>query len=123
MGAQCRPTSCCNRSRLPAPAKRSGRKLHGTYWMLVELNGKPAVPGMGRTQPYIMLHREQGRLEGSSGCNGVVGSYIVEQNALQFTPSGTTLMMCPPALMEQEQGLISALKATSITRSKATRSS
>jgi putative lipoprotein len=96
-----------------APAKRPGRELNGTYWMLVELNGKPAVTGMGRTQPYIRLHREQGRLDGSGGCNGVTGTYIVEQNALQFTPSGTTLMLCPPALMEQEQGLISALKATS----------
>ncbi len=81
--------------------------------MLVELNGKPAVPGMGKTQPYIRLHREQGSLEGSSGCNGVVGTYIVEQNALRFTPSGTTLMMCPAALMQQEQDLISALKVTS----------
>lgn len=98
---------------VPAPTNSAGPKLHGTYWMLVELNGKPAVPGMGRTQPYIRLHREQGSLEGSSGCNGVLGTYLVEQNALRFTPSGTTLMMCPPALMEQEQGLISALKATS----------
>jgi len=92
--------------------KTSGPKLHGTYWSLVELNGKPAVPGMGGTQPYIRLHREQGRFEGSSGCNGVTGTYLVEQSALQFSPSATTLMMCPQALMEQEQGLISALKAT-----------
>lgn len=97
----------------PSREKSTGPKLHGTYWRLVELNGKPAAPGMGRTQPYIRLHREQGSLEGSSGCNGVVGTYIVEQNALRFTPSGTTLMMCPPALMEQEQGLLSALKTTS----------
>jgi len=99
--------------QVSAPAKRAGRKLNSTYWMLVELNGKPAVPSMGRTQAYIRLHREQGRLEGSGGCNGLIGTYIVEQSALRFTPSGTTLMMCPPALMEQEQGLIAALKATS----------
>ena len=96
----------------PTPATRSGRKLQGTYWRLVELNSKPAVPGMGQTQPYIELHKEQDRLEGSSGCNGVLGTYIVQQSALQITPEGTTMMMCPPALMEQEQGLINALKAT-----------
>jgi putative lipoprotein len=96
-----------------APTKSAGPKLHGTYWSLVELNDKPAVPGMGRTQPYIRLHREQGSLEGSSGCNGVVGTYIVEQSALRITPSATTMMMCPPVLMEQEQSLINALKATS----------
>jgi putative lipoprotein len=100
--------------KAPAPEKSSGPKLDGTYWSLVELNGKPAAPGMGRTQPYIMLHKEQGRFEGSSGCNRVVGKYIVQQDALQFTPSAAaTLMMCPPALMEQEQGLFAALQATS----------
>jgi putative lipoprotein len=95
------------------PEKSSGPKLHGTYWRLVQLNGKPAAPGMGKTQPYIRLHREQSTFEGSSGCNGVVGTYLLEQNALQFTPSANTLMMCPQALMEQEQGLLAALKATS----------
>jgi len=97
----------------PEAQKHTGPKLHGTYWSLVELNGKPPVPGMGRTQPYIRLHREQGRFEGSSGCNGMTGTYIVEQSALQFSPSATTLMMCPQPLMEQEQGLMAALKATS----------
>jgi len=97
----------------PAPEKSTGPKLHGTYWSLVELNGKPATPGMGRTQSYIRLHREQSRFEGSGGCNGVTGTYLVEQNALQFNATATTLMMCSQALMEQEQGLIAALKATS----------
>lgn len=112
-GAPMQANIMLQQAQTPAASKSHSPKLHGTYWRLVELNGKPATPGMGRTQPYIMLHKEQGTLEGSSGCNGVVGSYIVEQNALQFTPTGTTMMMCPPALMEQEQGLLAALKATS----------
>ena len=99
--------------KVQAPEKEPGPKLHGTYWRLIELNGKPAAPGMGRTQPYIRLHREDSRFEGSSGCNGVIGTYLVEQNAVEFNPSATTLMMCPQALMDQEQGLIAALKATS----------
>jgi putative lipoprotein len=94
------------------PVKQSGRKLQGTYWRLVELNSKPAVPGMGQTQPYIELHRQASRLEGSSGCNGVAGTYIMQQSALQITPNAITMMMCPTALMDQEQGLINALKAT-----------
>ena len=112
-GAPMQANIMLQKVQAPSPEKSTRSKLHGTYWMLVELNGNPAVPGMGKTQPYIRLHREQGSLEGSSGCNGVVGTYIVEQNALRFTPSGATLLMCPPALMEQEQGLIRALKATS----------
>jgi putative lipoprotein len=112
-GAPMSATIMLQKVAATAPEKTSGPKLHGTYWSLVELNGKRAAPGMGRTQPYIRLHREENRFEGSSGCNGVTGTYLVEQNALQFNPSATTLMMCPQALMEQEQGLIAALKATS----------
>jgi putative lipoprotein len=112
-GAPMQANIMLQKVQAPPTEKSSGQKLHGTYWSLVELKGKPAVPGMGRTQPFIRLHREQSRFEGSSGCNGVVGTYLVEQNALQFNPSATTLMMCPQALMEQEQGLIAALKATS----------
>jgi len=112
-GAPMQANILLQRVAAPVPKKTAGTKLHGTYWSLVELNGKPAAPGMGRTQPYIRLHRQQSRFEGSSGCNGVTGTYLVEQSALQFNPSATTLMMCPQALMEQEQGLIAALKATS----------
>ncbi len=112
-GAPMQANIMLQKVQAPQPEKSGGPKLHGTYWSLVELNGKPAVPGMGKTQPYIRLHREQSRLEGSSGCNGVVGTYLVEQNALQFNPSATTMMMCPQPLMEQEQALIAALKATS----------
>jgi putative lipoprotein len=112
-GAPMQANIMLQKMQVTAPEKTSGPKLHGTYWSLVELNGNPAVPGMGRTQPYIRLHREQSRFEGSSGCNGVTGTYLVQQSALQFNPSAATLMMCPQALMEQERGLISALKATS----------
>ena len=112
-GAPMQANILLQKVQAPAAARRNGPKLHGTYWRLVELNGKPATPGMGRTQPYIMLYKEQGRFEGSSGCNGMTGTYLVEQNALQFNPAATTLMMCPQALMEQEQGLLAALKATS----------
>ncbi len=112
-GAPMQASIILQKVQAPSPEKSTGLKLHGTYWRLVELNGKPAVPGMGKTQPYIRFHREQGSLEGSSGCDGVVGTYIVEQSSLRITPSATTMMMCPPALMEQEQGLINALKAAS----------
>jgi putative lipoprotein len=112
-GAPMQANIMLERVQVTAPTKTSGPKLHGTYWSLVELNGSRAAPGMGRTQPYIRLHCEQGRFEGSSGCNGVTGTYLLERTALQFNPSATTLMMCPQALMEQEQGLIAALKATS----------
>ena len=91
-----------------APA--SATKLRGTHWVLAELSGRPAEPGEGETA-HLVLHKK-GRLSGSTGCNGIAGSYIAEQGALQFTPAGTTMKACSPPVMAQEQALLAALKAT-----------
>ncbi len=94
----------------PAATSSSATKLRGTHWVLAELNGKPAAPGEGKTA-HLMLHKK-GKLSGSTGCNNLVGSYIAAQGALQFTPAGTTMKMCSPPVMEQEQAFLAALKAT-----------
>jgi putative lipoprotein len=78
-------------------------KLRETRWELAELNGQPAAPGEGEV-PHLVL-RSKGKLSGWTGCNTIAGSYIVEQGALQFTPAATTMKMCPPPVMEQEQAL------------------
>ena len=93
----------------PATAT-SATKLSDTRWDLAELNGKPAAPGDGQA-PHLVL-RNKGQLSGSTGCNTIAGSYIAEQGALQFAPAATTMKMCPPPVMEQEQALGAALKAT-----------
>lgn len=88
----------------------SASKLRGTHWVLAELNGKPAEPGEGETA-HLILHNK-GRLSGSTGCNHITGTYIAEQGALQFTPAATTMKMCSPPVMTQEQALLAAIKAT-----------
>jgi len=93
----------------PATAT-SATKLRDTRWELTELNGQPAAPGEGEV-PHLVL-RSKGKLSGWTGCNTIAGSYIAEQGALQFTPAATTMKMCPPPVMEQEQALGAALKAT-----------
>jgi putative lipoprotein len=93
-----------------APSAASGTKLYGTHWVLAELNGKPAEPGAGKSA-HLVLHKK-GKLSGFTGCNNLMGTYIAEQGALQFTPSATTMKMCPQNLMAQEQAFLAALKAT-----------
>jgi len=91
----------------------TGAKLQGTLWILVEMNGKPAVTKMGEKPAYMKLHKNSGRLEASSGCNVFTGSYILDQSSLRITPGETTAMTCPPELMQQQQTFVDTLKAVS----------
>jgi len=93
------------------PAATAGRKLTDTNWKLVEVNGKPAVAVEG-TEAHLFLERKGGAFQGSTGCNQMTGTFIASEGALQFTPGGLTMKMCPPPVMEQEQALLAAIKAT-----------
>lgn len=92
------------------PATPSGAKLTGTKWVLAEVNGNPAAPGEG--EPVHLVLHKKGKLTGSTGCNRVVGSYIASMGALQFTPGATTMKMCSAPVMQQEQAVLAAMKAT-----------
>ena len=92
------------------PAGATGKKLTGTKWVLAEVNGKPASPGQGESV-HLVLHKK-GKVTGSTGCNNLVGNYIASEGALQFTPAATTMKMCAASVMEQEQAVQAALKAT-----------
>jgi len=94
----------------PAAAAASGTKLLGTRWVLAEVNGKVAQPGEGQSA-HFELHKKE-KLTGSTGCNNFAGSYIASEGALQFTPGATTMKMCAPAVAQQEQAFLAALKAT-----------
>ena len=69
-----------------------------------------AQPGEGQSA-HFELHKKE-KLSGSTGCNNFTGSYIASQGALQFTPGATTMKMCVPAVAQQEQAFLAALKAT-----------
>lgn len=97
----------------PAPAQQpaaAGVKLRETKWVLAEVNGNPAFPGEG-VAAHLELHKK-GKVTGSTGCNNLVGSYIASEGALQFTPAATTRKMCTAQVMQQEQAMLAALKAT-----------
>ncbi len=91
-------------------AQTSDTKLRGTRWLLAEVNGNAAQPGEGQSA-HFELHKKE-KLTGSTGCNNFAGSYIASQGALQFTPGATTMKMCAPAVAQQEQAFLAALKAT-----------
>jgi heat shock protein HslJ len=82
-------------------------------WTLVSYgnpnNPKPVLPA---TPNDITASFSGGSISGSAGCNSYFGSYQILGNSLTITIDGTTLMLCnPPEIMDQESTFISALEA------------
>jgi len=63
---------------------------------------------------------EDGRVTGSGGCNSYQGTYETGQaeghNTLKIGPLAATMMMCDPAIMDQEDAFLSALQAATAYR-------
>jgi putative lipoprotein len=85
--------------------------LEGTYWRLIECDGKAAVGGGTRREPHLTLLAEGGRVAATGGCNQMTGGYKASGNALSFTQLASTRMNCPD-IMNQEDAFARALGAT-----------
>lgn len=97
----------------PAAQQPSGRPLEGTYWRLVELNGRPAVAAESGRGAYLQFVKDSARVVGSTGCNRLTGTYTHDAEVLRFGPAATTRMAClDPKLNDQESGFVKALNDT-----------
>jgi len=80
-----------------------------TYWKLIEIRGAPVPTGNIR-EPHIILHQQTGRMNGSNGCNNIMGSFeLQEPGRIRFGQLAATRMACPD--METEQLLSKVLEA------------
>lgn len=86
-------------------AQETSPELVGREWAIEDIAGAGVIDG----SPASLQFLPDGALAGSTGCNRLIGSYRAEGTALTLSPAGTTMMACPPALMEQEQGLLALL--------------
>lgn len=50
------------------------------------------------------------RVTGNASCNSFTGAYQIVEGAIVVGNLASTRMMCPPALMEQEQRLLAAMQ-------------
>ncbi|WP_249975947.1 META domain-containing protein [Vreelandella olivaria] len=83
--------------------------LTNTYWRLDSLNGKTVTGAENFREAHIVLHNDNHRLAGSTGCNTLVGSYRVARESLTFGQIATTKMACPEAQMRNEQAMLTIL--------------
>ena len=82
--------------------------LTNTYWKLTVLNGKAITQTQhNKREAHIVLN--QGKVKGNSGCNGLGGKYILNDNKLSFSDKGffTTRMFCKGS---RENEFLNALK-------------
>jgi len=85
--------------------------LEGTLWALESYQNADgetvdALPNSGARAEF-----ENGEVSGTSGCNRFFGAYEVDGNSISIGPLGSTLMACPPPLMDQEFGFLTAVQS------------
>lgn len=70
------------------------------WWRADDIGGKGIIDN---SEVTLMLGTD-GKIGGKSGCNGYSANYQINGDALKvYPPMIGTKMMCPPALMTQEQ--------------------
>lgn len=79
--------------------------LRAGEWKIDDIDGKGVIDN----SPATLLFGSNGRLSGNAICNRLIASYTVQNSRLAITPAGTTMMACPPALMDQERKLVDLL--------------
>jgi heat shock protein HslJ len=76
-------------------------------WLLEDFGGRGVVDMVRTTIEFD----DEGQVFGSGGCNRFTGSYTLDDGMLGFGPLATTKMMCPEAVMDQEDRFLAALGA------------
>lgn len=85
--------------------QESALQLTGPEWIIEDIAGKGVID----MSPASLEFLPDGRLAGNASCNRLIGSYQDTDGALSIEPTGTTMMACPEALMNQERLLLDML--------------
>jgi heat shock protein HslJ len=80
--------------------------LRGGLWVVESVQGVTTVAKSLVTLAFA----PGGRLEGSTGCNRYVSSYVLTGEQLQLTMPISTMRACAPPLMQQERAFLDVLR-------------
>ena len=84
-----------------APTKSTAQLLN-TYWKLTELGDQVITTPQDAREIHFVMESENPRVHGFSGCNRMMGGYVLNGNELKFDQLGGTMMACT-ANMEVER--------------------
>ena len=78
----------------PAGAAISTAQLLNTYWKLTQLGELVITTPQGAREMHFVMHAENQRVTGFSGCNQMMGAYVLDGSELRFEQMGGTMMAC-----------------------------
>lgn len=85
-------------------ATTKNKAITDRKWKLVELEGKAVPDKVNGKEPFILLQKSDSRYSASGGCNGLGGTFTLEENGrIKFSQGMSTMMACEN--MEIENGL------------------
>lgn len=85
-------------------SKKTASDITGRKWKLIELSGKPVPDMVNGKEPFVMFEQSSSRYSASGGCNGLGGTFILQENGkIKFEQGMSTQMACEN--MEIENGL------------------
>src|SRR5699024_3841986 len=87
--------------------------LTDTYWRLTGVGGQPVEHGDFTREPHLVLHSDENRVSGTTGCNNLLGQFDHDGSQLDLSKLGSTRMMCTQSVMEVEDAMLKALGNTS----------
>jgi copper homeostasis protein (lipoprotein) len=79
-------------------------------WQLTHMNGVAIEASDSETAPWLVLHSNDGRINGLGGCNRFFGSYTLTNEKIEFSNLGATKMAC--LNMELETAFFNMLEAS-----------
>lgn len=80
--------------------------IEGTTWKLKTLEGQDMSNLKLDKDVFFMLNKEEGRVNGFSGCNNMMGTYTLEEgNRIRFSQMGSTMMSCPDVTFNERDFL------------------
>lgn len=88
-----------------------GGSLEGGPWLVEDLNGG-GIPDNARVDlTFDPGDQNTSRVAGRSGCNRFTGGWQQNGATVKFGPLASTMMACPPALMDLERKFLSTMEA------------
>lgn len=88
-----------------------GGSLEGGPWLVEDVNGGGVLDNARLEMTFDPGDQNTSRVSGRAGCNRFNGSWQQTGATVKFGPLATTMMACPPALMDMERKFLSTLEA------------
>ena len=91
----------------PTAETKSTAELLNTHWKLTQVGEQVITTPEGAREIHMVLHSENQRVAGFSGCNTMMGNFVLEGDKLRFGQMAGTMMACVDPGMELEQKFLS----------------